>query len=102
VTIQSKVPFGLLARKEPTIERAATTEEIMIARENFAEKIEPRISKTNPMKESDAYFICNIMLPSPLLSSSKPMRKKSRGVSRAKPTSNTPAERRMVPAFFIE
>jgi len=102
VTIQSKVHFGLLARKDPTRERAATPEVTIRGRENFAEKMEPRISKTKPRKESGAYFISSNMLPSLPLSRSKPMRKKSRGVSRAKPRINTPAESRMVPAFFIE
>jgi len=102
VTIQSKVHIGLLARKEPTMERIATPEETIMGRENFVDIKEPKISRTRPKKDRRAYFICISMLASLPLSSSKPMRKNSRGVIRAKPTSNTPAARRMVPTFFIQ
>jgi len=101
VTTQSNTVFGLLVRYEPTIERVATPEETIMGRENFADKRAPNTSRTRPMRGRKAYYISSRTLPSLLLLSRAPMRKNSRGVNRAKPTSNTPAESRMVPIFFI-
>ena len=101
MTIQSKIPFGLLATKETAIARVATAKEAMVGIRNLAEKMDPVTSIARPMKEIRAYSICNNTLVSPILFSSRPMRKKSRGVSRANPTNSTPTDRRIVATFFI-